>query len=168
MLPERTGLGDGELGIADFPRLLGARLGEPAGPGSGAGEPAALLAGSTRAGPGGAGRIAASTSTSQPRPGKSARGFCVAVRVPGEVHLVVDPAAAGGPEALLHEAGHAQHRAHTDPELDVGARRLGDNGVTESWAFLLEGLPAGSQRDDGVAPRVAPAGCCSSAATARG
>ena len=88
---------------------------------------------------------------SRERAGKSERGFCVAVRVPGEVHLVVDPAAPGGREALLHEAGHALHRAFTDRALDVGARRLGDNGVTESWAFLLEGVPGEVSADDGSA-----------------
>ncbi len=45
--------------------------------------------------------------------------------------------------ALLHEAGHALHRAHTDPDLDVPARLLGDSSVTESYAFLFEGLAPG-------------------------
>jgi hypothetical protein len=75
------------------------------------------------------------------RPGKSARAFCVAVRVPGEVYLVVPPR--GGHEdyfALMHEAGHAQHFAGTDPRLPFELRRLGDPAVGEAFAFLFEGL----------------------------
>jgi hypothetical protein len=42
--------------------------------------------------------------------------------------------------ALFHEAGHAEHFAHTSASLPAEARVLGDNGVTEGWAFLLEHL----------------------------
>jgi hypothetical protein len=75
------------------------------------------------------------------RPTKSARAFCSTPRVPDEVHLVIAPH--GGRDdysALFHEAGHAQHYAHVDPGLPVEFRRLGDNSVTESFAFLLEHL----------------------------
>jgi hypothetical protein len=89
------------------------------------------------------------------RRGKSPRAFCVAVRVPGEVYLVVPPR--GGREdyfALLHEAGHAQHFAGTDPGLPFESRRLGDPAVGEAFAFLFEGLvgqPRWLRRHLGVA-----------------
>ncbi len=75
------------------------------------------------------------------RPTKSARAFCSTPRVPDEVHLVIAPH--GGRDdysALFHEAGHAEHYAHVDPGLALEFRRLGDNSVTESFAFLLEHL----------------------------
>jgi len=75
------------------------------------------------------------------RPSKSPRAFCATPRVPYEVHLVVPPI--GGREdfaALFHEAGHAEHYGCTDAGLPFEFRHLGDNGVTESFAFLLEGL----------------------------
>jgi hypothetical protein len=77
------------------------------------------------------------------RPRKYPRAFCAPVRVPGQVVLVVLPQ--GGQEdyaALFHEAGHAEHFAHTSSSLPVEARLLGDNAVTEGWAFLLEHLVA--------------------------
>lgn len=77
------------------------------------------------------------------RPGKSARGFCAAVRIPTDVRVVIAPAGGWADvPALLHEAGHAMHRAHTAARLDVPARVLGDRSVTESWAFLFEGICA--------------------------
>jgi len=42
--------------------------------------------------------------------------------------------------ALFHEGGHAQHYAHTDPGLAFEFRMLGDNSVTEAFAFLVEHL----------------------------
>jgi hypothetical protein len=75
------------------------------------------------------------------RPTKSPRAFCSTARVPAEIYLVIAPH--GGRDdygALFHEGGHAQHYAHTDPELPFEFRRLGDNSVTESFAFLLEHL----------------------------
>jgi hypothetical protein len=44
--------------------------------------------------------------------------------------------------ALFHEAGHAEHYGCTDADLAFEFRHLGDNSVTESYAFLLEGLTA--------------------------
>lgn len=75
------------------------------------------------------------------RRGKSPRAFCAPVRVPDEVHLVVPPI--GGRDdyfALLHEAGHTQHYAHVDPGLAWEFRALGDNSVTEGFAFLFDHL----------------------------
>ena len=75
------------------------------------------------------------------RPLKSPRAFCAPIAVPARVVLVIQPM--GGLEdwrALFHEAGHAEHFAHTSAHLSLEARRLGDNAVTEGWAFLLERL----------------------------
>ncbi|MBA3299466.1 MAG: hypothetical protein H0U24_05225 [Thermoleophilaceae bacterium] len=75
------------------------------------------------------------------RPKKSPRAFCAAVRVPDEVYLVIAPV--GGREdfaALFHEAGHTEHYAHVDRELPFEDRYLGDNSVTEGFAFLFEHL----------------------------
>ena len=75
------------------------------------------------------------------RPTKSSRAFCATPRVPDEVYLVISPV--GGRddyEAMFHEGGHAEHFAHVDSGLPMEYRRLGDNSVTESFAFLLEHL----------------------------
>ena len=72
---------------------------------------------------------------------KSPRAFCSPVRVPEEIYLVVLPH--GGQDdysALLHEAGHAEHFAHVRPDLPFEYRFLGDNAVTEAFAFLFEHL----------------------------
>ena len=63
------------------------------------------------------------------------------MHVPGEIHLVVLPQ--GGPDdyaALLHEAGHTEHFAHVSPDLAFEYRHLGDNAVTEAFAFTLDHL----------------------------
>jgi hypothetical protein len=86
----------------------------------------------------------------EPRPRKSPRAFCAPIRVPDEVVLVINPH--GGQDdyrALFHEAGHAQHFAHVDRRLPYAHRGLGDNSVTEAYAFALEHLacnPAWLQR----------------------
>jgi hypothetical protein len=75
------------------------------------------------------------------RPGKRPRAFCAPIRVPDRVVLVILPQ--GGQDdyrSLFHEAGHAEHFAHARRELPVEARVLGDNAVTEGYAFLLEHL----------------------------
>jgi hypothetical protein len=75
------------------------------------------------------------------RPTKSPRAFCATPRVPDEVYLVISPV--GGRDdyaALYHEGGHVEHYANTDPALAFEYRRLGDNSVTESFAFLCEGM----------------------------
>ena len=73
------------------------------------------------------------------RPSKTARAYCSPVRVPQEVYLVVPRV--GGREdyaALFHEGGHAEHYGNVDAGLPPEFRFLGDNSVTESYAFLLE------------------------------
>lgn len=77
----------------------------------------------------------------EPRPLKTPRAFCAPIRIPQEVKLVTKPS--GGPddyESLLHEAGHAEHFVHVDPGLPFTFKRLGDNSVTEGYAFLLQYL----------------------------
>ncbi|MDQ4049834.1 MAG: hypothetical protein M3131_10720 [Actinomycetota bacterium] len=75
------------------------------------------------------------------RPKKSPRAFCAPVRVPDEIYLVIAPV--GGRDdfaALFHEAGHTEHYAHVDPALPMEDRYLGDNSVTEGFAFLFDHL----------------------------
>jgi hypothetical protein len=136
---ERTlGIGLGELARADLPRLF--RFAEA----DAAFDGAQLLPSfeATLAGLG-------IDPSAQPnvdldvasRPGKSPRAFCVPVRVPQDVRLVVPPI--GGRDdftALLHEGGHVEHYAHVDPALAFEYRHLGDNAVTEAFAFLFDHL----------------------------
>jgi oligoendopeptidase F len=75
------------------------------------------------------------------RPNKSPRAFCAPVRVPQEVYLVIAPV--GGRDdfaALFHEAGHTEHYAHVDDDLAFEFRYLGDNSITEAFAFLFQHL----------------------------
>ena len=75
------------------------------------------------------------------RPGKVPRAFCAPIRVPDRVVLVVLPQ--GGQEdyaALFHEAGHTEHFGTRARTLPAEERVLGDNAVTEGFAFLLEHL----------------------------
>lgn len=77
----------------------------------------------------------------EPRPSKTPRAFCAPARVPDEVYLVLSPL--GGHDdfaVLFHEGGHTEHYASVDAELPFEFRMLGDNAVTESFAFLLERL----------------------------
>jgi hypothetical protein len=75
------------------------------------------------------------------RPQKSPRAFCAPIVIPGEVVLVINPH--GGQDdfaALFHEAGHTEHFAHADASLPFALRGLGDNSVTEGFAFVTEHL----------------------------
>jgi hypothetical protein len=75
------------------------------------------------------------------RPTKSPRAFCSPLKVPDEIHLVIAPV--GGREdytALFHEGGHTEHYAHVSADLPFEFRYLGDNAVTESFAFLFDHL----------------------------
>ncbi|MBC7332994.1 MAG: hypothetical protein H5T85_00780 [Actinobacteria bacterium] len=72
---------------------------------------------------------------------KSPRAFCSTVKVPQEIYLVVMPI--GGQddyEAMFHEGGHAEHFGCTSPRLDFEYRYLGDNALTEGYAFCFEHL----------------------------
>jgi hypothetical protein len=75
------------------------------------------------------------------RPGKHPRAFCAPVRAPEEVYLVIRPS--GGYQdyrALFHEAGHTEHFANVDAGRPFEERLLGDNSVTEAYAFTMEHL----------------------------
>ncbi len=75
------------------------------------------------------------------REGKQPRAFCVPVRVPDEVYLVLRPR--GGHSdfwTFWHELGHAMHFASVEPERSFAARWLGDNSVTEGFAMLWDHL----------------------------
>ena len=72
---------------------------------------------------------------------KSPRAFCAPVRVPDEIYLVVMPV--GGQDdysSMLHEGGHAEHFAHTNRDLPFEYRCLGDNSITEGFAFIFDHL----------------------------
>lgn len=75
-----------------------------------------------------------------PLPKKNPRAACFALKVPADVRLTVKPTG-GVPdyETLLHEMGHAQHFANTRTDRFEFAQ-LGDNTVTEAYAFLFEEL----------------------------
>jgi len=75
------------------------------------------------------------------RENKSPRAFCCPVKVPSEIYLVVMPS--GGQDdygAMFHEGGHAEHFANVSSKLDFEYRYLGDNSITEGFAFWLENL----------------------------
>ncbi len=77
----------------------------------------------------------------EPRPHKTPRAFCAAIRVPDDVRLSIQPR--GGWDdfgSMLHEAGHLEHYAHVDADLPAAYRLLGDPTVTEGYAALLEML----------------------------
>jgi len=75
------------------------------------------------------------------RDGKQPRAFCVPVRVPEEVYLVIRPH--GGHNdyrTFWHELGHAMHFSSPPRSLQFEARWLGDSSVTEGFAMLWDHL----------------------------
>ena len=85
-----------------------------------------------------AGRVRFDT---EERPAKQPRAFCVPIRVPEEVYLVLRPR--GGHSdyrTLWHELGHAIHFASVDQGRSFADRWLGDNSVTEGFAMLWDHL----------------------------
>lgn len=75
-----------------------------------------------------------------PLPKKNPRAACYPLKVPCDVRLTIKPT--GGVsdyETMLHEMGHAQHFAHTTTD-HFEFKHLGDNTVTEAYAFLFEEL----------------------------
>ena len=75
------------------------------------------------------------------RPLKVPRAYCFPIEIPDRVVLMIQPM--GGPDdwrALFHEAGHAEHFAHTSASLRFEQKWLGDNAVTEGWAALFDHL----------------------------
>ena len=75
------------------------------------------------------------------RAGKQPRAFCVPIRVPEEVYLVLRPRGGHGDyRTLWHELGHALHFASVDRGRSFADRWLGDNSVTEAYAMLWDHL----------------------------
>jgi len=75
------------------------------------------------------------------RPHKHDRPHCIPVSVPDEIRIVASPR--GGCVDFLsffHELGHAQHAAHTHPRLPCAYRLMGDDAVSEAFAFLFQAL----------------------------
>lgn len=74
---------------------------------------------------------------------KVPRAFCMPVRVPEEVVLVIKPR--GGQDdfqAFLHESGHTEHFANTRADLPYALKHMGAHSVSESYAFLCEYMMA--------------------------
>ncbi len=75
-------------------------------------------------------------------PSKNPDPICVAVEIPGEVHVLMKPV--GGlidVETILHELGHAFFLTHVDPELPMEYRRLYRSpALDEAFAFLFMDL----------------------------
>ena len=72
---------------------------------------------------------------------KRGRPFCSPIKVPGDIRVVISPR--GGVQdyrALFHEVGHAEYYSHIRPGLSFAFIFLGDDSVTEGYAFLLENL----------------------------
>lgn len=72
-------------------------------------------------------------------PKRNPDGVCMAVEIPGEVHVLMKPV--GGlidVETLLHETGHAFFLSHFDPGLPLEYRRLYRSAaLDEAFAFLF-------------------------------
>ena len=72
--------------------------------------------------------------------GKNAQALSIMVRVPGEVHVLMQPQ--GGwidLETLWHELGHGLSAVSTDPALSVVDRELATAfSLSEVYAFLLQ------------------------------
>jgi hypothetical protein len=135
---ERTGVGFDEAGPADVPRVFRAEAWDSAFPGD---RMIPALEATLR-------DLGVDLRSQdnvildvEQRPKKDSRAFCAPIEVPDKVMLVIQPQ--GGADdwrALFHEAGHAEHFAHTNRDLAMEEKRLGDNAVTEGWAMLLEHL----------------------------
>ena len=75
------------------------------------------------------------------RSGKRSRAFVYPAKVPSEIYLSVKPE--GGLDdfsAFFHESGHALHFAYTDPKLPFSMALMGNNTVTETYAYLKQNL----------------------------
>ncbi|MFH0793371.1 MAG: hypothetical protein V2A74_05000 [bacterium] len=71
---------------------------------------------------------------------KNPRAVCFPLKVPEDIRLSVKPV--GGHldyESLFHEMGHGQHFANTRTTV-WEFQHLGDNTITETYAFLMEGM----------------------------
>jgi hypothetical protein len=72
---------------------------------------------------------------------KSPRAFCCAIKVPEQVILCIMPQGGRGDyRSLFHEMGHSMHFANVDSSMPFEFKYLGDNSLTEAYAFLFENL----------------------------
>jgi hypothetical protein len=72
---------------------------------------------------------------------KTPRAFCAPLEIPSKIMLVTMPQ--GGYSdysSLFHEAGHAEHLGSVNPDEPMEFKYLGDNSVTESFAFTFDYL----------------------------
>ncbi|WP_353893197.1 hypothetical protein PRVXH_002610 [Proteinivorax hydrogeniformans] len=72
---------------------------------------------------------------------KSPTPFCCPIKVPDEIHLVLNPT--GGIDDYqnsLHEAGQCQFLAHIDKALPMEFKRMGDKSIRESYGLLFQFL----------------------------
>jgi hypothetical protein len=77
----------------------------------------------------------------EPRPRKQSRAFCAAVRIPGEIKLVLN--LIGGQaryREFLHAAGQTQLFAWTSQNIYPEFRIGGDPGVEIAWGMFFEHL----------------------------
>lgn len=75
------------------------------------------------------------------REGKRSRAYVYPAQVPSEIYLSVKPE--GGLDdysAFFHESGHAQHFAYESPDLSFAQALMGNNTVTEAYAYLFQNL----------------------------
>ncbi len=73
------------------------------------------------------------------RPKKSPRAFCVPIKIPDEVVVVVKPSGSfSDVSVLFHEMGHGLHFAFTDRRLPVPHRLMGRVGTSEIYSFNLQ------------------------------
>ncbi|MEK6961498.1 MAG: hypothetical protein AABX47_10105 [Nanoarchaeota archaeon] len=73
------------------------------------------------------------------RPGKVPRAFCMPLRIPEEVHLVIKPS--GGQndyKSMYHECGHSEHYANSSADLPFEFKHMGSHCVSETYAFTFE------------------------------
>jgi hypothetical protein len=75
------------------------------------------------------------------REGKRSRAYVYPAKVPSEIYLSVKPE--GGLDdysAFFHESGHALHFAYESPDLSYAMALMGNNTVTEAYAYLFQNL----------------------------
>jgi hypothetical protein len=72
---------------------------------------------------------------------KTPRAFCSPLEIPNKVMLVTMPqGGCSDYSSLFHEAGHAEHLGSVNPDEPMEFKYLGDNSVTESFAFTFDYL----------------------------
>ena len=81
------------------------------------------------------------TWDTESRSKKAPRACVFAIKPPHEIYVLTSPTA-GMEDArtLFHEAGHAEHYAHTDASLPDEFKLFGLNSTTETWSYLFDHL----------------------------